>query len=276
METKTTYLEDAEKVYHYCSIETLDKILSNKTIRFGRFDQMDDRTETEGLPEKMNKSYYLSCWVDDYKEKIPQWAMYAPKGVRIEFPLKWYIKHRFYAANVSYEDHSFLGDNHPGKDAFYPFPYDVWHTECRHYGLLLPLNEQDGFVVKVEYGSDFKERKEAHWHSSDDGQSIAFSHIGEPMKYKDEYWSFQDEIRFYLFTACPKEKINTLPDHFDIPINHKTFEHFKIRMYPNHSQVDLQKVKNILKENFPGLDADDVMEESELDGKYFPKNLSQS
>lgn len=82
------YLSDIKTVFHYCSIETLEKILEYKTIRFRRFDLMDDQTETHGLPEMIKKSYFLSCWVADQKEKIPQWAMYAPKGVRIELPLR--------------------------------------------------------------------------------------------------------------------------------------------------------------------------------------------
>lgn len=55
---------------HYTSIDTLEKILESKRIRFSRFDNMDDQTEIEGLPELMKKSYFLSCWIDEKRERV--------------------------------------------------------------------------------------------------------------------------------------------------------------------------------------------------------------
>lgn len=48
-----------ENIYHYCSVDTLEKILANRTIRFSRFDKMDDQTETVGLPEMLKKNVLL-------------------------------------------------------------------------------------------------------------------------------------------------------------------------------------------------------------------------
>lgn len=44
-------MENIEKVNHYTSIESLEKILESKKILFKRFDLMDDQTENEGVPK---------------------------------------------------------------------------------------------------------------------------------------------------------------------------------------------------------------------------------
>ena len=75
------------KIHHYTSIETLELILKNRTIRFNRSDKVDDPDEIElevnGLP--FAKYLIVSCWSIEEEESIPQWGIYAgkSKGVRI-------------------------------------------------------------------------------------------------------------------------------------------------------------------------------------------------
>lgn len=266
-------MDDTKKIYHYCSIDTLEKIINYKTLRFGRFDLMDDQTETAGLPEILKKRYYLSCWVADEKEKIPQWAMYAPKGVRIEFPLIWYLNHAYTDFNTREFIKSLpqLEENHPASDIFFPFPSLMFWGGQKSYSLIPPLNKSDGFFVKVRYDDDFKKLKKKHWSPSEDGKFISLTHTSEPIKYKDSYWSFQDEIRFFLMVSCHPNEISNLPPHFDIPVDPAVFGKFKVRLHPNCSAQDSRKIIDILSQNFPGRDTGDVIERSDLDGKYFPK-----
>ena len=63
-------MENIEKVNHYTSIESLEKILESKKILFKRFDLMDDQTENEGVPEILKKNFFLSCWSKESKEII--------------------------------------------------------------------------------------------------------------------------------------------------------------------------------------------------------------
>lgn len=261
-----------EKIYHYCSIDTLEKILTNRTIRFSRFDNMDDQTETSGLPEMLKKLYFLSCWVADSKEKIPQWAMYAPEGVRIELPIKWYKKHPIPVAGTEeFIEKLPLEDNHPGKDIFYPFPYSDWWKPGNKYFIAPPLDENEGFVVKVNYSDDFLKLKKESWRTIEDGKSIEIIHPAAPIKFKDFFWSFQEEIRFYLYAFCRHEDRNSLPAFFDLPINEDALKLIKVRAYPNCSKEDFNRIKEIISNSFPAYDSDEIVERSSLDGKYFPK-----
>ena len=127
-----------ERIYHYTDIKTLGLILKNRTIRFKRFDLMDNRTETDGLPEMLKKNYFLSCWVSDAKEKIPQWAMYAPKGVRIELLKKWYKKFPIPIAGTDqYVDEMPIDESHPAKKLFFQHLLPIGFKITKN--IILPL-----------------------------------------------------------------------------------------------------------------------------------------
>lgn len=262
-----------EKIYHYTDIPTLALILKNKTIRFKRFDLMDDRTETDGLPEMLKKNYFLSCWVLDKNEKIPQWAMYAPRGVRIEILNKWYKKFPIPIAGTDqYLDKLPLEDSHPARNQFFPKAYFDWYQNGQKYYFSPPMDEEDGFIVKVEYDENFATLKKEHWREIENGNGISLSDIAAPIRFKDSYWSFQDEVRFYLYANCKHEDRHSLPEHIDLPIDENALKEIKIRVYPNCSEEDFQKVKDIVSDNFATSDSNEIVECSVLDGKYFAKN----
>ena len=68
------------------------------------------------VPEILKKNFFLSCWSKETKEMIPQWAMYAPKGIRIELPINWYNKFKIPVEGrrdiASFSE--ILDENHPG------------------------------------------------------------------------------------------------------------------------------------------------------------------
>ena len=269
MEVNGNSLDGIEKVYHYCSIDTLQKILSNKTIRFGRFDLMDDQTETHGLPEMLKKKYFLSCWVADSKEKIPQWAMYAPQGVRIELPLRWYKHHKIPVDGTDqYIDK--LPETGFGKP-FFPFPFEHYQQRSKFF-FTTPFDEEEGFIVKVRYNENFIELKKQLWRETENGDGIGLRHPAAPILYKDSYWSFQDEIRYYLQAICTHEDRNLLPEYFDIPISKDALRSIKIRLHPNCSVTDLNSVREIISDHLITSDSYDILQISHLDGKYKPKN----
>lgn len=57
------------KIYHYTSIDTLEKILSNRTIRFNNLNNVDDLEERFYSP--YSKYVFVSCWTDSPVESIP-------------------------------------------------------------------------------------------------------------------------------------------------------------------------------------------------------------
>ena len=79
------------KIHHYTSIETLEMILKNKSIKFNRLDQVDDKAEYKydstvyDTNIKLGKYTFVSCWTKSEMENIDLWNRYGKgnKGVRI-------------------------------------------------------------------------------------------------------------------------------------------------------------------------------------------------
>lgn len=66
------------RLFHYTTIDTLAYMMSNRSIRFGRLDTLDDKTESEQFAAFNPLKYIFSCsFTDDPKESIPLWKMYA-------------------------------------------------------------------------------------------------------------------------------------------------------------------------------------------------------
>lgn len=134
-----------------------------------------------------------------------------------------------------------------------------------------PLDENEGFVVKVKYADNFIDLKKGNWKEADTGDGIDITHSSAPILFKDSYWSFQDEIRYYLLVSYKHTDRAELPENFDIPINETAFRSIKIRLYPNYEKEDKELVKEIIADNLPYFDSTNIIEESELQGKYKPK-----
>ena len=76
------------KLFHYTTIDTLAHILNNRSIKFNRLDQLDDKTESEAFADFNPLRYiFSSSFTDDPNENIALWRMYADmeRGVRLEF-----------------------------------------------------------------------------------------------------------------------------------------------------------------------------------------------
>lgn len=261
------------KVFHYTSIDTLEEILRNQTIRFSRFDQMDDKTETQGLPENMRLNYFLSCWSGKQRESIPQWCLYG-NGVRIELPQKWYVVER------DKKLQKILPEDHPGRQHFFPFHRDYCFRDPRHFSP--PTNEGEGFFVKVEYTDNFFEMKKSELSDTPlmgNGRPYGsyggryMYNFGDPIKYKDTIWQFQKEYRYYLFAIRGGEQCVDEEETFiDLPINVDALPKIKIRLYPNCTEEDKSKVRVLIERYLPELDPNNCIQESELTGKYIQKN----
>ena len=94
--------------HHYTSIETLELILKNRTIRFNRTDRVDDPDENDIIINDINIAKYLfvSCWTMEDCESIPQWSMYGnnSKGVRITLNSEHLFNDFFSSMKVKLDD----------------------------------------------------------------------------------------------------------------------------------------------------------------------------
>lgn len=254
---------------HYTSIDTLEKILESKKIRFNRFDRMDDQTETEGLPNLLKKNYFLSCWCDEKRESIPQWEIYGKEGIRIEFMRKWYIKH-----SLTLRDNSgnifivpSLEDNPIGKIPLFILPYDEHLRTNKNYHVVTPLNEEEGLIVKVEYLESFSQTKLMYINESAEGQLVTMEDLFYPIIFKDTYWSFQNEYRYYLIIAPFGKEKAIIPEYIDVPINYEALNKIKVVLYPKCTEKDKKRVENILRKHLPNINYNNQIQRSQLDGK---------
>lgn len=79
-------------LYHYTSIEALEKILESGKIQFTRLDLLNDplegvfNIEEYGEVKDVRQCIYCSCWTANQCENISMWGIYGKfQGVRIKF-----------------------------------------------------------------------------------------------------------------------------------------------------------------------------------------------
>lgn len=78
-----------ETLYQYTSVESLEKILASRSLRFSRLDTMNDPEEATAADVSLAaSSVFVSCWSASEVEHIPMWSMYGRnfEGVRIRLP----------------------------------------------------------------------------------------------------------------------------------------------------------------------------------------------
>lgn len=183
-----------DELFHYTSIDTLEKILEYRTIRFTRLDLVNDREEA------LSKEYptaqtlvFASCWTDQDQESIPLWGVYNNfVGVRICMPTLMF--------NGMHDNHKRTND-----DRFYEITVDpplpgqsLFQVERRgdkaHF---LSGNSVCG-PTRVRYFEEahqlstqnhFPERAEAQYDLRDLGTR------------KHKRWEYEQEVRFRAFAV---------------------------------------------------------------------------
>ena len=85
-------MEVPEYLYHYTTINSLAMILSTKSFRFTRLNNLND--PKEGVTSDINGSeemIYCSSWTAHEKDTIPLWKMYTNLiGVRLRMPVNMF------------------------------------------------------------------------------------------------------------------------------------------------------------------------------------------
>lgn len=229
------------KIHHYTSIETLELILQNRTIRFNRTDRVDDPYENDIRINDIDIAKYLfvSCWTLEDCESIPQWSMYGnnSKGVRITLNSEHLFNDFFSSMRVKLDDNFDFEVQkrltyQSNGEIVYPiafmdkennvayFPYYIFHGNLtpKSCGLaIIPPSPNYDILTKVEYVDTLHNAytDQIQIYSENKGKyNMQFStHIGYK---KHKYWAFQKEARFvlmFMFTY-PQKKNGAI---FDMP-----------------------------------------------------------
>ena len=253
-----------EHLYHYTTIETLEMILSNRTIKFNSLDNLDDLDEgisQDATPYR--RFIYISCWTADARESIPMWKSYATmdKGVRVkmrQYPFKLYDLRQL-AGIVE-------GAETVGEESRYALKDLV--TMFREPYSFNILSTKD-FLFEVEYTDDPAILYPILTEHDVDSFTISHGKIG---KHKNPHWDFLKEWR-YLITVMPvnfnqlgsPEKLSQMvrdmldPTYqppsifFTLDIDDAAFNEMEIVLSPNMSEEDKRYVYALKEQYNPSL-----------------------
>ena len=243
-------------IYHYTSVQSLALILEIKKIRFTRIDSLDDIKEIDGLPDRLKKAVFVSCWTEDDQENISLWSLYTQmKGVRISLPQEMFNKYYIKAGDY--------GNWGYGLDIISPLPLEKIRTD--EYVIFNPFWLEDGFYKKILY-SDLYVENRRKLYNIDSAGNIDINTTQDLFINKDSIWAFQKESRFYLI-AVPLPPLNLFKDratqmlsinsigqghldnyfsYIDVDLNNEVLNNIVIRLSPTCSNVDRIIVESLL------------------------------
>lgn len=177
------------RLFQYTSIDSLEKILQNKTLRFSRLDKVNDPEEAGAEDiENAATSVFVSCWTAAENESIPMWSMYGSQfqGIRLSMP-----------------SNMFLGRDKPsifdkggaklivGSDEHDP---PEWQINRKP-----PAMRTSGCGLtgpnKVHYSNDPVFRKSRVIHQEAGGVRCYTFDLG---MVKSEHWAYEEEWRFKI------------------------------------------------------------------------------
>lgn len=272
--------EYPEYLYHYTNLDTLALILKNRSIRMNSLSNMDDVQEKAAADLKSaGKIIYVSSWTDQDKESIPMWKMYASldNGIRIKLPAIPFKK--FLNTPDTFKTRG-IPINDQTKDGQYAESY-ILVAEMMQKGFMSPsvFMNSPGLLNKVIYTDDESKLYPNIIEADDKETRVHFNMIG---KFKNDYWSFQNEWR-YIMQVFPFDIKNPnlaeaqvhkfMADllngsvsqpfpYFDLTIDDSAFSRMEITLAPCMNQAKHVIVEALIEKYNPSC----VISESALTG----------
>ena len=189
-------------LYHYTSVEALEKILNSESMMYRSFEAMDDPDESQSADMgDVGRYCFVSCWTAEREESIPQWSMYghtdkgSMDGVRIGLPPFPFRRYTFPIMSIdnakpleSYVD--LATRNAEGKGVVIADSVEliqIDYTEKEE--LLYPKVRVENTTIDRDDNGIRKETKAIRY---------SFRHAGA---FKRKCWAFQREWRYRLLVA---------------------------------------------------------------------------
>ena len=206
-------------IYHYTTVDSVKKILTNKTIRLNRLDRVDDKTESESFRNvNLAKYLFISSWTKEDDENLSLWNEYAnnKQGVRIGLP-EHMFKLKYVNANM-YENQMYNGIKLYGENYMILSPEEVFTEQ---YEILSLFQSWDSFFIDVKYVDDISSLKKyvGEISSSTDGIRnflLRDDWLQKAVGIKNKIWHQQNESRFVLviFPSLPIIKFGGYSNEF--------------------------------------------------------------
>lgn len=251
------------ELHHYTTIDSFEKIIKNKNIKFNRLDKVDDKAEwmndsyLKDVKIKLGKYAFVSCWNCQDKENIDLWNRYADNnsGVRITLDSDMFVTYDVFTRNKSF----------------------FRNESCVFGDFCISSYIDDVEPVKVEYYENIRPFYDEAIKQFDVGAVFNLSNIG---KYKKKEWEIQNEYRFILHAipidlkfgrtplAIGKALINNIEisrDSLFIQLREDSLKKIKVTMGPKSTEEDNKRVVSILS-NIQGIDFNKAIFQSNLKG----------
>lgn len=144
--------QSLDVIYHYTSIDTLELILKNQTIRFNRLDQVGkDLSESNSFDKlKLGKYLFVSCWTKSLIESIPLWHMQSQEmtGVRVGF-----VKQLLFADTPIKIPKQYKKEFEKSGEILSPIPFESMYTD--DFFVLPMLFNRKYFERELIYDNNF-------------------------------------------------------------------------------------------------------------------------
>lgn len=177
-------------LYHYCSINTLELIMKNKTFKFSSLGIVDDMEEAMTSDyDDIGRICFVSCWTDLEQESVDMWRTYTGgiDGVRIGLPENFF--------QIGFKNDEFL------KEIQKIMKDNDLQISPPYYPQLLPVtytNDDELINIKVlNNNNSICDRCSAETVE----KTINTDYLG---RFKRSLWSGQSEWRYRLI-AIPQE-----------------------------------------------------------------------
>ena len=183
-------MQNLEFLYHYTSLDSLEKILENRTLRLSPLTQMDDLEEKEIEDLKILASFcYVSSWTYESDEKERMWEMYGDhkEGVRIGMRVL-----PFQTYSCTEEERKIIEGLGLTRN------YDEMYVSVEDMirGGFITGNQGDlSLFRKIKYTDDVKKRIPKIYSKKNGKRKISLYELGV---YKNGSWEYQDEARYII------------------------------------------------------------------------------
>lgn len=239
------------KIHHYTSIEALEMILKNKSIKFNRLDQVDDKAEYKydstvyDTNIKLGKYTFVSCWTKLKVENIDLWNRYGKgnKGVRISLDEDMFetydvgtVNRSFYN-NREYYFENFVVSSYINKVNLVEVKYEQ-NIEPYYKEAIKCFNQ--GFAFKYDNIGIYKKRE---WALQNESRFIIHAQPFEPALMSSHPLSFP-----LALGAAYKNGMELSEKALYIPLKQEALEDLEIMMGPKTTDEDLKKVEKILRD----------------------------
>ena len=250
------------KIYHYTSIDTLALILLNKTIRFNRLDQVDDKEESEfgsgDSDVKIGKYIFVSCWTKDPEENPTLWKYIEEKAgkrnaVRIALDEGMFLAYpTFGGLYNAYFSHDFEkdGDCYFLNSANIIHLHDIQYVDDNKKRIRELMKEGRDFVeLKIKELGIYKNKEK--WEKQKESR---FRLVAFPTTENFESKNLENGERNINFAINLMESIvpllkKNIPisiTYKDVPIKDKVLNSIEVTMGPETTDVDKAKVVRLL------------------------------